>query len=273
MRIMFVDFLKKFFLLYLELSGVNAFFRWKNAGKVKVLMFHSISPPGVYFDNAISVEDFSASLNYLSKNYSILKLTQRGDFVGYCPDKINVLLTFDDGFVDNFNVAAPIMKRLGISGVFFLIADCLKDGHVPRHINIKSDRKHVFDTSAYQTMTISQVRALLDSGMTIGSHGCAHPDYTAIDYHEGINDALVAKAQIQAVCDVSISAYAFPWGRFQDNQQNELGVHYQRIFTTNHGFNKLDDIVFCRNEVANFQHLRCAVSGSLDFLKSHVAYS
>lgn len=253
-----------------ELLGINRFFRWKNSGKVKVLMFHSISTPGRYFDNSISPDDFSASLRYLLKNYSILRLTQDGQLLGHCPNKVNILLTFDDGFVDNLKVAAPMLKEFGITGVFFVISECLKEGSTPKHIEIKSFKSEV-DIKAYNTMTVMQVRELIGLGMTVGSHGCNHPDYTTVDFQAGIQDAVVAKVCIQQILGITVSSFAFPWGRYQEKQSEVLKQSYQRIFTTDHGFNFIQDRVFCRNEVASFFHLRCATSGSLDYFKSWVS--
>lgn len=260
-------FSKNILFILLDRLGINAFFRWRNSGRIKVLMFHSISPPGLLFDNAVSAEDLTESILYLSKKYSILSLSQDGQIIGYCHNKVNVLLTFDDGFVDNCKVAAPILKSLGITAVFFVIADCLKDGNIPAHITVKSERSIAGDVDMYRTMTISQVRELIALGMTIGSHGCNHPDYTSIDHKAGLQDAIIAKKRIQAMLDITVNAFAFPWGKYQENQTDELYASYQRVFTTDHGFNSIEDSVFFRNEVANYLHLRCAASGSLDFFK------
>lgn len=259
--------LKKILFYTLELSAINALFRWKNAGKVKALMFHSISEPGRYFDNAISEEDFRLSLHYLKKRYSILRFDQDGGIFGYCPDRVNVLLTFDDGFIDNLKFAAPAMKDLDISGVFFLIADCMTAGAVPDHIEIKSTRNLEIDTGHYRTLNVSQAVKLLNYGMTIGSHGCNHIDYTKSDYRTGIMDAIISKHRISESLGVAINAYAFPWGNHHPNHPDDLCAHYRHIFTTQHGFNLIDDRIFFRSEVANFLHLRCAASGALDFFK------
>lgn len=246
---------------------MNAFFRLRNSGKIKVLMFHSISPPGLFFDNAVSADDLTRSISHLLKKYSVLSLSQDGRLVGYCRNKVNVLLTFDDGFVDNCKVAVPILNNFGISGVFFVIADCLEVGNTPSHITVKSDRSNAGDVDMYRTMTIPQARELIGLGMSIGSHGCNHPDYMSIDYQAGIQDAVNSKKRIEAMLGIPVHAFAFPWGRYQDHQPGELNTSYQWVFTTEHGVDSIEDRVFCRNEVADYFHLRCAASGSLDFFK------
>jgi peptidoglycan/xylan/chitin deacetylase (PgdA/CDA1 family) len=103
--------------------------------------------------------------------------------------------------------------------------------------------------------------------MTIGSHGCTHPDYKIISYNAGLSDAFNSKILIENMLDLPISAFAFPWGHYQNNQPEELKKLYKFIFTTEHGFNSINDSVFCRNEVANAYHLRSSASGSLDYFK------
>ena len=255
--------LKGIFFFCLEWSGVNAYFRYKNRGKIKTLMFHSISPPGLFFNNAVSADSFTRQMSYLSKKYSILQLSQNGQLSGYSTNKVNVLLTFDDGFVDNYLVAAPILNNFKITAVFFVIAECLADGSPPSFI--KSRQIEQANPDVYKTLTIPQAHGLLAMGMSIGSHGSRHPDYSKIAHEMGIQDAVDSKSFIEAALGVPVESFSFPWGRFQDKQTEILKTAYRRVFTTEHGFNALDDEVFFRNEVANYPHLCCTASGALDF--------
>ncbi|OHB46090.1 MAG: hypothetical protein A2178_00595 [Planctomycetes bacterium GWC2_49_10] len=248
----------------LEYIGINAFFRFCNRGKIKVLMYHSISPPGPFFNNAVPESSFIRQLNYLSKHYAILKLSQDGQFSGYAPKKVNVLLTFDDGFRDNYTTASLILSRLGLSGVFFVIAECLQNGSPP--LFIKSRLGQLPETNAYRTLTSSEAQEMIRMGMTIGSHGQHHSDYTKVTFEDGMKDALDSKSHIEKEVGMPVELFAFPWGKYQERHLVELMSAYRRIFTTHHGFNSRDDFVFHRNEIANTPHLWCATSGALDFL-------
>lgn len=248
----------------LEYVGINALFRYCNRGRIKVLMFHSISPPGLHFNNSVAESSFVRQLKYLSKHYSILKLSQEGQFSGYDPKKVNVLLTFDDGFRDNHTTAASILSRFGLSAVFFVIAECLQNGSPPSFI--KSRLGQLSADKAYRTFTTSEAQEMLRMGMTIGSHGQRHPDYTKVPFEDGVKDAFDSKVYIEKEVGMPVELFAFPWGKYQERHLDELKSVYQRIFTTHHGFNSRDDFVFHRNEIANTPHLWCATSGVLDFL-------
>jgi peptidoglycan/xylan/chitin deacetylase (PgdA/CDA1 family) len=255
--------LKNAFFVVLECCGVNALFRHLNRGRIKVLMFHSISKSGLYFNNSVSESGFVHQLKYLSKYYSILKLSQEGNVSGYDPQKVNVLLTFDDGFIDNYTTAAPILAQSGLSGVYFVLGECLLNGSTPQFI--KSRFGQLSTNEAYSTFMTKEARKMIEMGMTIGSHGQQHLDYSKIPFDDGLKDASDAKTNIENEIGMPVALFAFPWGKFQERHLDELKTVYQRIFTTQHGFNNPDDFVFYRNEIANTPHLWCATSGALDF--------
>ena len=255
---------KTIIFLFLEGLGINAYFRYKNRGRVNVLLFHSISTPGKFFNNSLSERSFVRQLDYLLKRYSFLKLNQMGEFEGYDSQKVNILLTFDDGFIDNYLIAAPILAGLKLSAVFFVIANCLQGGDIPIFIRNKSN--HDANNDAYRTVKADQVVHLMQMGMTIGSHSLSHQDYKNISIDAGLRDAIDSKLLIEEAIGGPVQLFAFPWGKYHDSQLKDLRGSFLRLFTTEHGFSSVEDSVFRRNEVANYLHLSVVASGSLNFL-------
>lgn len=70
---------------------------------------------------------FEADIDYLLSRFGVIdyaKLAERRSMAS--PPRDNrVLLTFDDGFAECATVIAPILKRRGMSGVFFIITDLI----------------------------------------------------------------------------------------------------------------------------------------------------
>lgn len=256
---------KQAFFLALEFSQINRLFRYLNRGKVKVLMYHSITPQGKFFANGVSPSDFIYQIKYLRKHYHIVEAASLDDPSAYRSDQINVVLTFDDGFKDNRTVATEVLRREGLSGFFFVIADCLKQGAPPSFI-----LRRVGDAAllpAYRTVDLHDVRDMLTSGMVIGAHGVRHEDYTSLDYEEGLRDAFEAQRCLQSQIGVPVVSFSFPWGKFKSGQEAALMSVYQRIFLTDHGFNLPCDRIMFRNEVSSTSHLWAAASGALDFFR------
>ncbi|MCL2353382.1 MAG: polysaccharide deacetylase family protein [Defluviitaleaceae bacterium] len=102
---------------------------------VPVLTYHSIMPVEYYYplnaDNPwILREDvFYAQMRYLYENgFNTLNTTQLVDFLfyeGQLPPN-PVVITFDDGYLDNMLFAAPIMQQFGLNGIIFTITSLIE---------------------------------------------------------------------------------------------------------------------------------------------------
>lgn len=96
---------------------------------LRIVYYHMVSKNDhpYYFDNkAISVDEFKEQLIFLKKRFDIIRLsdaiilTNKGESL-----KKKLVITFDDGFADNYTVAAPVLKELNCNATFFLIGNCI----------------------------------------------------------------------------------------------------------------------------------------------------
>lgn len=68
---------------------------------------------------------FEQQLQFFINNFSVVTMEDiinyvQTDGVGYKLPEKSLLLTFDDGYIDNFTVALPLLKKYGIQGSFFI---------------------------------------------------------------------------------------------------------------------------------------------------------
>ena len=107
--------------------GLSAPLRWRG---LLVLNYHRIgdwtqSPldRGVYSTTA---EGFAAQMAYLAREFEVITLDDlphaRRD-----PKGRYVMVSFDDGYRDNYEVAFPVLKRERIPGTFFIATGFLDD--------------------------------------------------------------------------------------------------------------------------------------------------
>lgn len=101
---------------------------------VPVLMYHHVSPA----EGMISVSpvNFEDQLKWLSRRgYRSLSCDEfAAHLAGEPVPRRSVLITFDDGYLDNWVYAYPLMKRYGFHGVIFLVTSWIGDGPVRPHL-------------------------------------------------------------------------------------------------------------------------------------------
>jgi peptidoglycan/xylan/chitin deacetylase (PgdA/CDA1 family) len=98
-----------------------------------IIMYHGVTEKNytsITPRHLISV-DFKMHLSHLKKNYDIVTLKQifelhRNSTV---PKKHTIAITFDDGYVNNFKTALPILESFKIPATFFISAICTDDEH------------------------------------------------------------------------------------------------------------------------------------------------
>lgn len=105
----------------------------KPARSVPVLMYHHVSPsPGMI---TLTPQHFAEQIRGLAAaGYRSLSAAE---FAAYLageptPDK-SVLITFDDGYLDNWVYAHPVLREFGMKAVMFIVTDWVKDGPLRPH--------------------------------------------------------------------------------------------------------------------------------------------
>ncbi|MGH9360792.1 MAG: polysaccharide deacetylase family protein, partial [Thermoanaerobaculia bacterium] len=113
-------------------SGALRLCRWVHRRKALILTYHGVLPGGVPIDlylsrNFVDLETFRWQMRFLRRRYRVVKLRdlarwlERGEPV---PPRCAVV-TFDDGFRNNLDLAYPVLKELGIPCTIFLTTSCI----------------------------------------------------------------------------------------------------------------------------------------------------
>lgn len=121
-----------------------------------VLTYHRIGDletdpwdPGII---SASGDEFDEQVAYLKRNFSLVTVDEALAFVDGTEksktSRCRVLITFDDGYLDNYQIAFPVLRSHGAQGVFFLCSNLVGSGYVPwwDHIAylVKSGKKKQF---------------------------------------------------------------------------------------------------------------------------------
>lgn len=109
--------------------GADTLFRYLNRSKLLVVMYHGVTEnvytPPVW--TQLPVETFRSQLKFLREKYHLVTLREVTDALssGAALPKQSALITFDDGLRNNYSVAFPVLKEMGIPATVFLTVDMI----------------------------------------------------------------------------------------------------------------------------------------------------
>ena len=105
--------------------------RWQG---LVVLNYHRIGDPtqtaldpGVF---SATQEQFEAQLRLLKADCDVIRVTDIADVLRSGSKRRSVILTFDDGYLDNYELAFPVLKQVGLPAVIFLATGFLDERFV-----------------------------------------------------------------------------------------------------------------------------------------------
>ncbi len=106
-----------------------------------------------------------------------------------------VIITFDDGWQDQYQNAFPELKELGLSATFFIFTNGIDKNHF---------------------MTWPELKEMAAAGMTIGSHTVSHPYLPNLPLDAAIKEITDSKGILEAGLGETVSVFAYPFGHYND---------------------------------------------------------
>lgn len=183
----------------------------EKTSKIKVLMYHRIVkelPEKYNHWHYVTVTEFQKQLKLIdSLGYTPITFT---DYQLYKEDKLTlpykpIILTFDDGYMDTFENAIPIMNDMGMKGVIFVVGN--------RELTrAKWDEKDKDDICPL--MTNEQILDAKRQGFEIGSHSMHHVILSDLTDFEANYTIRKSKAEIESILEEPIHSFAYPYGKF-----------------------------------------------------------
>ncbi|MBI5623767.1 MAG: polysaccharide deacetylase family protein [Elusimicrobia bacterium] len=118
-----------------HLLGVTALMRAFQGPRVPVLMYHGVSSKRIggvlnCEKKHVAAADLERHLRFLKSAYQVIPLSRYGAILrggGAVPRGVAVV-TFDDGYENNFSHAFPLLKKYGVPATVFVTADFIEKG-------------------------------------------------------------------------------------------------------------------------------------------------
>ena len=198
--------------------------------RVPILVYHNVQPAanGSKIKKAeltMRPEVFAAQMQYLKDHgihvVSMAALMDALEGKRALPAPA-VVITFDDGRVNQYEFAYPVLRKLGFTATFFPFTHAI--GRNPRYFNW------------------AQLKEMQGAGMTIGSHTNLHVNVRNIKDAKQWNTEIVASRQLlQERLGSPIDFFAYPFGGLSvtgDSVVKAAGYRAARAFAGG-GWNKV----------------------------------
>lgn len=180
--------------------------------RIPIFYYHSIGGTG---PETLALHQFKAHLDAL-KAHSFTTITLADLYKeNYDPTQKNAVLTFDDGLLDNYENALPLLHQYGFVATFFVVPgfDELTRWVNPRNRKWSNTPKKGY-TIAYKSMQTQHRKELLNFGMEIGSHSFSHPKLHQIDPKRLNYEITDSKKYLEDELGRDIETFCYPYGGY-----------------------------------------------------------
>ncbi|HEY5525221.1 MAG TPA: polysaccharide deacetylase family protein [Clostridium sp.] len=190
----------------------------ENVG-VTVLYYHAVAPAHPGEELYVSPTQLKEQLQLIkSLGYTSLTMAEVNDYIKNnkaIPEK-SILITFDDGYTDNYTNAFPILKELDMKATIFVITSA-------------TDKDNFYVSSA-------QIKEMSDYGIDIESHTVNHVHLNTLSYEKQLEELKNSKSKIESITKKDVLSVAYPYGDYNDDTKKAtIAAGYSIAFTTDAG--------------------------------------
>lgn len=183
---------------------ISAFCKFQYKKGIVVLNYHSVGADNHY---SLSIEKFAEQMVYLKNNYSFESLNNITKIIN--DNHLRVIVTFDDGFEDNYINVFPILKKYQIPATIFVTSDFVING-----VDIT---KNWPDYGGLKPLTIGQIHEMEGSKLiSFGSHGKSHSSMNGLCADKIMHELVASKQELDRVLIRPVVDFAFPFGQKKD---------------------------------------------------------
>lgn len=154
---------------------------------------------------------FEQHLDYLKKQgYVGVCLNQIADALegkSVLPKRA-VAITFDDGYLDNYSQAWPLLQKYGYNATIFLISN---------FVGLDNRFDRVKPTSSVPLMNESQIKEMAAGGIEFGSHTANHKALTELAEQERQSELEDSRKALGVLLNKEVSSFAYPYSRVDEN--------------------------------------------------------
>lgn len=225
-----------------------------NINPIQVLLFHRVvDKPRDPWQLEVSPQRFEQYIEYLSKNYQIIRFEDDWSRVS----EPTIVITFDDGYYDNFKYALPILEEYKVPATIFVASGSLGKGkefwwdrlsriipeqQVPK---VRDELKGLYENERElrleelekkskviskpfefdRALNNDELKRLAVSDMiTIGGHTITHTMLSALPIKEQEREIIESKEILEGIIGRDITTFSYPFGGYGTYTQDTVQI-------------------------------------------------
>ena len=173
---------------------------------VPILMYHSVSDLNDAY--AVAEKDFAAQLDYLKSagfnTVTLHELVEHEDHKAKLAAH-PIVLTFDDGYQDNYSRAFPLLKARGMRATFFVVTRFMGEDEAHRRVEDRGGPRE------RRYLLWSEVREMAAAGMEIGSHSLMHKRLPDLSPEQIKEDVEKSRQELSDKLSAPVEFFAYPF--------------------------------------------------------------
>ncbi len=197
----------------------------KKRYEVPILMYHRVveneNEAGVH-GTYVTAKQFEEHMGILKKlDYKVVTFEDLVLVERFLGNKKKVIITFDDGYVDNYKYAFPILKKYGYRAVVYLVSHL--DYNKWDVENPENPEKR------FKLMDESQLKEMLSYGIEFGGHTKTHPRLSSLSIGEAKEEIFESKKATEKKLGIKLLSFAYPYGDLNEEVKGlvkEAGYRY-----------------------------------------------
>lgn len=174
-----------------------------------ILMYHHVGPrrPGARVKSLfVSPKLFVRQMKDLKAAGFSTPRYEEAATGGANPQR-HVFLTFDDGFLDVFEYALPVLQAHGFRAILFLVSDL---------IGKTNEWQQRAGDIVEPLMDEAQVREWIAAGQEIGAHTCTHPRLAQLKTDQAREEITASGKKLEDLFGVRIEHFSYPYGSWNE---------------------------------------------------------
>lgn len=170
-----------------------------------VTVFHSVVREAPFSALRCSEADFVAFCGFFRRYFRVVPLAQLVSSLRGSSGPAGLMsISFDDGYADNAEIAAPVLRAAELPATFFVVTDFIGSEQ-----QATWDERHGVRS---RWMRWQEVRELAAAGFEIGAHSTRHQDMASIDREQLDADIAKSRATLLEHTGRAPHGFAYPFG-------------------------------------------------------------